>query len=80
MSNSTPAPKVKRPPLESRVRGLARRRGYTVSKSREWKHVPHANNHGEYMLANDRNFVVLGDRFNATLEDIEGFLKEEAAR
>lgn len=66
-------------PQEGRIRSLARRRGYSVSKSRECKHLPHSNNYGEYMLTDDRNIVVLGDRFDATLEDIEGFLKEEAA-
>jgi hypothetical protein len=32
---------------ESRVRSLARRRGYVVRKSRQWKHVPNMDNHGE---------------------------------
>ena len=35
---------------ENRVRRLARRRGYVVRKSREWKYVPTLENHGEYML------------------------------
>ncbi len=35
---------------ENRVRRLARRHGYVVRKSREWKYVPTLENHGEYML------------------------------
>jgi hypothetical protein len=52
--------------------------GYVVWKSREWKYVPHSNNFGEYVLVNDRNCVMLGDRFDATLEDIERFLNDVA--
>ena len=59
---------------ENRIRRLARRHDYAVRKSREWKHVPHSDNFGDYMLIEpNRNFVVLGERFNATLEDIEAF-------
>jgi hypothetical protein len=59
---------------EHRIRRLARRHGYAVRKSREWKHVPHSNNFGGYMLIeSNRNFVVLGERFDVTLEDIEAF-------
>jgi hypothetical protein len=46
-------------------------------KSREWKYVPNADNYGEFMLINARlNFVVLGDRYDAALEDIEAYLCE----
>jgi hypothetical protein len=59
---------------EARIRRRARRHGYVVRKSRERKYVPHSNNFGDYMLIQaDRNVVVLGERFNATLEDIEAF-------
>jgi hypothetical protein len=59
---------------ERRIRRLAGRHGYAVRKSRERKHVPHSNNFGGYMLIeSNRNFVVLGERFDATLEDIEAF-------
>jgi hypothetical protein len=59
---------------EDRVRRLARKNGYYICKSRERKYVPHANNHGEYMLVNDRNGVVLGERYNASLDQIESYL------
>jgi hypothetical protein len=37
--------------------------------------VPHSNNLGEYMLLDAaRNLIVLGQRFDATLDDIEAFL------
>jgi hypothetical protein len=40
--------------------------------------VPNLDNHGRYMLIeNDRNFIVLGDRYDATLEDIEEWLTDE---
>jgi hypothetical protein len=58
---------------EDKVRRLARKHGYYVYKSRERKHVPHANNHGEYMLVNDRNGVVLGARYDASLDQIEAY-------
>jgi len=60
--------------LERRVRRLARRHGYLVRKSRGREYVPHSNDFGEYMLIEpNRNIVVLGERFNATLDDIETF-------
>jgi len=59
--------------LESRIRSLAKRRGYSVHKSREWKYVPHSNNYGNYMLV-ENNCVVIGDRYDVTLEEIEDFL------
>ena len=61
---------------ESRVRSLARRRGYVVRKSRQWKHVPNMDNHGEYMLIDaNTNFVVLGERFDTSLNEIEAYLE-----
>jgi hypothetical protein len=39
--------------------------------------VPHSDNFGEYMLIDAaRNLIVLGQRFDATLDDIEAFLTE----
>jgi hypothetical protein len=50
----------------------ARRRGYVVRKSRAWKHVPHLNNRGEYMLIDpEHNCPVLGYRFDASLDNSE---------
>jgi hypothetical protein len=61
---------------ESRVRSLARRRGYVVRKSRQWMHVPNMDNHGEYMLIDaNTNFVVLGERFDTSLNEIETYLE-----
>jgi hypothetical protein len=60
---------------ESKVRRLASEHGYSIHKSRERKDVPHIDNHGEYMLVDvRRNFVVLGVRFNASLDQIEAYL------
>ena len=62
---------------EARVRSLARRIGYYVTRSREWKNVPHANNHGEYMLIEaEHGSAVLGFRYDATLDDIEAYLRD----
>ena len=60
---------------ENGIRRLARRYGYAVRKSRGRKYVPHADNFGEFMLVEaNRNLVVLGERFDASLDDIEFFL------
>jgi hypothetical protein len=59
--------------LESRVRRKAARRGYRVYKSRQREHH---NNQGEFMLVNDRGYCVLGDRYDASLADIEAHLAE----
>ena len=68
-----------RAPRESAVRSRARRMGYLLRKSRQRTNVPNADNHGEYMLVEaNRNFVVLGGRFDATLQDISTFLDELA--
>jgi len=67
--------------LDSRVRRKARRLGYTVTKSRERKYVPHANNFGGYMLIdNNGRLVVGGYRYDATLDDIEAYLKDTRGR
>ena len=59
-------------PYESTVRVRASRQGYTLRKSRARLS---SDNHGEYMLIDaERNFVVLGERFNATLEQILSYL------
>jgi hypothetical protein len=66
---------------ESSVRRKALRRGFFIHKSRARKHVPHGYNYGRYMLLNSRtSFVVLGERFDATLGDIEFFLNETDRR
>jgi len=58
---------------ESTVRTRAARQGYALRKSRARFS---SDNHGEYMLIDaERNFVVLGERFNATLEDIQTYLE-----
>jgi hypothetical protein len=56
---------------ESRVRSLARRAGYSVKKSRR---AFSSANFGDFMLVDEDNSVVMGSRFDATLDDIEVFL------
>jgi hypothetical protein len=60
--------------LEARVRRKAHRLGYRVHKSREWKHVPHSNNYGEYMLVNEWRHPIIGWQYDATLDQIESYL------
>jgi hypothetical protein len=60
---------------ESTVRNLAKRQGYLITKSRRAQSV---NNLGDYMLVEARrNCVVMGGRYDATLEDIYAWLKED---
>jgi hypothetical protein len=60
--------------LESRVRRKAGRRGHTICKSRD--RSTHYNNHGEYMLADSNNCVVLGTNYDASLGEIEEYLRD----
>ena len=65
---------------EASIRRRARRYGYRVYKSREWRHVPNLDNHGDYMLLDvGGNYPVLGYKYDATLEDINTYLKEVEA-
>lgn len=60
---------------ESRVRRRARREGFMVRKSRAWPN--YLDNHGEFMLVDPSyNIPVLGYRYDASLDDIEAFLRE----
>jgi hypothetical protein len=62
--------------LENRLRKLAHRRGYRIQKSRRQVDM---DNFGEYMLIDIRfNAAILGSRYDATLDDIEEFLKARA--
>ena len=59
---------------ENRVRRHAQRLGYLLHKSRAKR--LHIDNHGLYMLADDRNHLVLGARFDSDLDEVEQYLKE----
>ncbi len=63
---------------ENRIRRLARSRGYVICKSRARKYL-HGNDRGAYMLMNVRNIVVLGERFDVSLDDIAAFLDRSHA-
>jgi hypothetical protein len=60
---------------EARIRQLAGRRGFRVSKGRGQTGL---DNQGQFMLANENNHIVLGDKFDASLDEIEAFLRNEA--
>jgi len=58
---------------ESTLRKLAQRRGYDIRKSRN--RTIHIDNLGEYMLIDaPKNYVVVGARYNASLEEIADYL------
>jgi hypothetical protein len=58
---------------ESAVRARARKLGYAIHKSRS--RSVHEDNLGKYALVKeDSNDVVLGERFDASLEEIAQYL------
>ena len=58
---------------ESTLRARARKLGYVIHKSRS--RSIHEDNLGRYALVKkDSNSVVLGERFEATLEEIADYL------
>jgi hypothetical protein len=63
---------------EQRVRRLARKHHCRIIKRRERVRVPRPDNYGEYMLLNENNWVLLGSRLDATLDDIENFFRRAA--
>ena len=63
-------------PNEPDVRRRAKRLGYLVCKSRQQNTD---TNSGDFLLLDKINRVILGERFDATLEDIDIFLKESCS-
>jgi hypothetical protein len=62
-----------RPQKESALRARARRLGYAIHKSRS--RLIHEDNLGKYALVKDgSDDVVLGERFDASLEEIAEYL------
>jgi hypothetical protein len=60
---------------ESRLRRFARRNGYALKKSRG--KTLHLNNQGGYRLIDpDCNWIVCGERFDLTLEDVGRILSD----
>jgi len=58
---------------EARLRRLARSGGYSLHKSRAGFS---ADNFGDYRVVDDNlNFIVAGERFDMTLDDVEEWLK-----
>ncbi len=61
--------------IENRVRALARRHGYIVEKSRKGESI---DNLGHFMLVeSSTNAIVFGSRYDASIDDIEKYLKDE---
>ncbi|HLO74863.1 MAG TPA: hypothetical protein VK196_00225 [Magnetospirillum sp.] len=61
---------------ETTVRKKAAQCGYTLAKSRN-RNPCHLDDAGLYQLVDDRNHVVLGGRFDATLEEVDEYLASE---
>jgi hypothetical protein len=60
---------------ESTIRSAAARQGYRITKSRTAEHL---NNLGGYMIVDrDRNWVVAGERYDLTLDDVAAWLEHE---
>jgi hypothetical protein len=58
---------------ESALRARARKLGYAIRKSRS--RSIHEDNLGKYALVKEEsNYVVLGERFDASLEEIAEYL------
>lgn len=60
--------------IESNTRRLAKRRGYSVYKSRQQEH---SNNRGAFQLVDWRNTVVLGVDYDASLSEIAEYLRDK---
>ena len=60
---------------ESAVRRRAITRGFLLKKSRQRQ--LHLDNYGEYMLVDFNNWVMFGERYDATLEQIDDFLSRQ---
>jgi hypothetical protein len=58
---------------ESSIRKFAARRGYSIKKSRRGLSI---DNYGKFMLSDRDNWVVIGARFDADIEQISGWMKE----
>lgn len=64
---------------ESTARRALGKLGYAMRKSRQRTHVPNLDNRGHYMIVDvERNFIVAGERFDMTLDDIGKWLKKRA--
>jgi hypothetical protein len=62
--------------LDARARRAATKAGYRAEKSR-WR-ANSIDNHGGFMLTDERNCVVGGERFNMSAEDVIEFCRPDA--
>jgi len=66
---------------ENRLRRVLERHGFALTKSRERLIVPNRDNHGLYRVVNvAKDRIVLGKKFDWTLEDIEDWLRGRRPR
>lgn len=59
---------------EQRLRYALKKQGYYLIKSRAraW----HEHDFGEYMIVDERNICIAGERFDLSLDEVEKFLAE----
>ena len=63
---------------ENRLRRMAKRLGFALQKSRA--RTVHANDRGGFRIVDtEENYVVAGDKFEITLDDVEHLLKQREA-
>ena len=59
---------------EARLRAKAKREGLMMQKSRRALSL---DNHGEFRLVDPAtNFIVAGEKYNLTLDDVEAYLSD----
>jgi len=62
------------PAMDSRLRRLARKNGYTLHRSR-WRRGS-VDNFGGYMIVDENNCVIAGSRFDLGPSDVEAWFAD----
>src|SRR5437879_6691673 len=60
---------------ENRLRRVLERHGFALTKSRERLIVPNRDNYGLYRVVDAKDRVIIGKRFDWTIEDIVEWLQ-----
>ena len=65
---------------ENKMRRAAKRQGFILRKSRAKYVYPHSKDFGGYMILDASiGYIVIGERFGLSLEDVEEFLMNPSA-
>lgn len=57
---------------DSTLRSMVNRKGYTLKKSRSHS----IDNRGGYMIVDENNYIVAGEHFEMSPEDVQNFLNK----